>query len=139
VHEYFDAYFVQPWHGKHETQLRHKGMTSYSGQHRPGHWFAWYSDRPSKVTGEADCFHIEGRYQGVASLRKIGVHHPRALLSFDHQANWSKHMRLYLTKAAAHPTVWSDHLQLRSCHGMYSVPQDVAAWKRNPSVGATLC
>jgi hypothetical protein len=95
VHDSFDVHFVQSWHRKHETIIRLNGTTSYSGQRRRGHWFAWYSDRPCKVTGEVECFHIEGRHQGITSLRKIGVQHPRDLLTFDHEAYWSKHMRLY--------------------------------------------
>ena len=56
--------------------------------------FAWYADRRSKVTGEW-CFHIEGRHVGVQAVRRAGVHHPRDLLTFDHEAYWQKWLHLY--------------------------------------------
>jgi hypothetical protein len=95
VKELFDQHFVQPWHGKRETVLFE--ATTYTGQRKVGncHHFVWYADQPSKVTGELDCFHIEGRYQGVDAVRKAGVNHPRDLLTFDFGAYWNKHLTLY--------------------------------------------
>jgi hypothetical protein len=33
-----------------------------------------YDDKPSKVTGEVDCFHLESKVNGVAALRRLGIH-----------------------------------------------------------------
>ena len=93
LHEFYNRHFVQPWHGTRKTVI---GTPTYTdGQQRRGRRFCWYSDRCSKVTGEVDCFHLEGRYQGAAAVRKLGIHHPRDLLDFDHAAYWAKNIQLY--------------------------------------------
>jgi hypothetical protein len=92
-HQHFDTHFVQPWHGKHQTIIG--ANPSYSGQRRRGHWFAWYSDRPCKLTGEFGCFHLEGRYLGAQAVRRLGVHHPQDLLDFGHVAYWTENIHLY--------------------------------------------
>jgi hypothetical protein len=94
-HDWFNFHFVQPRHGKRESVFRVQGTTSYSGQRRRGNHFAWYSDRPSKASGEVDCFHLEGRHQGMEAVDKLGIEHPRDLLNFDHRTYCSKHLRLY--------------------------------------------
>ena len=96
VNQLFDEHFVQPWHGKRDTKISHDTIT-YSGQRKRGSYnhFAWYSDRPAKLTGEWPCFHIEGRYQGANAVRKAGVNHPHDLLMVDFAAYWRKHLRLY--------------------------------------------
>ena len=94
LHDLFDHCFYHPWHGKHETIIWYKGTTTMTGQRRAGHWFIWYSDKPSKITGEVECFHLEARYQGVAALRKIGINRARDLLKVDHTAYWQKHLHL---------------------------------------------
>jgi hypothetical protein len=93
AHDFFNAHFVQPWHGKRHTLSI--GATTYTGQRKHGeyHHFAWYADRPCKLTGEVDCFHIEARYQGRRLLSRLGIEHPRDLLTFDHEAFWARHMR----------------------------------------------
>jgi hypothetical protein len=87
-----DNHFVQPWQGQH-VQVRERGGT-YTKQERAAFKFAWYADRRSKVTGEW-CFHIEGRHIGVQAVRRAGVHHPRDMLTFDHEAYWQTWLRLY--------------------------------------------
>ena len=39
----------------------------------PGLSFQAYDDKPSKVTGEIDCFHLEAKVNGVRALRQLGV------------------------------------------------------------------
>jgi hypothetical protein len=93
LRDLFDAYFVQPWHGKH-VQWREKGG-SYSSGTRARRKFTWYADRESKVTNDVDCFHLEGRHIGVQWVRRAGVAHPRDLLNFDHQGYWTKCLTLF--------------------------------------------
>ena len=95
LHDQFNQHFVQPWHGRSETVFRSHGTTSYSGQPKRKHRFVWYSDLACKITGELECFHLEGRHQGKASVRKAGIHRPRDLLTFDHEAYWAKHLNLF--------------------------------------------
>lgn len=93
LRNFFDTNFVQPWHGKHEI-VRFDNAT-YTGQRRPGHWFTWYCDRPSKCTGDVHCFHLEGRHQGVPAVRNAGIEDPVNLLTFDHIAYWRKNLTLF--------------------------------------------
>jgi hypothetical protein len=94
LHRFFDQHFVQPWHCTQETTHYH--ATTYTGpSHRPGRNFVAYSDRPSKISPESSCCHIEARYQGIVALRKTGIHTVSDWLSFDHRAFWQKHLRLY--------------------------------------------
>jgi hypothetical protein len=93
LRDLFDQHFVQPWHGRH-VQIRLDGG-SYSGQAAAQRKFAWYASHPSKVSGEIDCFHLEGRYRGVQAVRRVGVERPRDLLHFDHVAYWAKHLTLF--------------------------------------------
>jgi hypothetical protein len=93
LHDFFDNHFVQSWHGKKQTILEDNG--TYTGQRRPGRWFAWYSDRHSKHTGEMHCFHIEGRHQGVVAVRNMGIKNPADLLTFDHVKYWNRHLALF--------------------------------------------
>jgi len=88
----FDEHFVQGWHGKQEQYRAEHG--TYTSGRRVGRLFAWYWDRESKATG-THCFHLEARYQGVAAVRRIGIHHPRDLLTFDHEDFWLQYLRLY--------------------------------------------
>jgi hypothetical protein len=92
----FDQHFVQPWHGKRETKIVY-GTTTYTGQRKRGgcNHFVWYPDKHCKLTGEVECFHLEGRYKGARAVRKLGINHPRDLLTFDYTAYWGKHLRLF--------------------------------------------
>jgi len=113
VHDRFVKHFLHLRHGKHELKIRilkpnkdkpqvdwrgyakqstdHANTgTSYSSQRGRGHLFACYSDLPSKVTGEVDCFHLEGRYTGQPALRQLGINRPADLIDFPHEAFWQK-------------------------------------------------
>jgi hypothetical protein len=93
LRDVFDDHFVQPWHGD-QVQWRLNGGSYTSGK-RARRKFAWYADEEAKVTGEVDCFHLEGRHVGVQSVRRAGVEHPRDLLTFDHGAYWAKRLTLF--------------------------------------------
>jgi hypothetical protein len=93
LHELFDCGFVQAWHGKRETRRVENG--TYTGQKKPGHLFVWYSDRASKVAPWKSCLHVEGRHQGMAAVRRIGIQTPADLLTFDHTAYWRRYLNLY--------------------------------------------
>ena len=92
MRDLFDMHFVHPWHGKH-VQVREENG-SYTSQEEAKRNFVWYADEPCKLTGELDCFHLEGRHTGARRVRKLGVYHPRDLLTFDFGAYWLKHLDL---------------------------------------------
>jgi hypothetical protein len=57
---------------------------------------AAYADKPSKVTNEDNCVHIEHRCVGLPTLRN-GIETVRDMLAFDHAAHWRKLLsRLFL-------------------------------------------
>jgi hypothetical protein len=56
----------------------------------PGIFFQAYDDKPSKVTGEIDCFHLEAKVNGVRALRQIGISSISDLFTFDHARFWRK-------------------------------------------------
>jgi len=99
LRDLFDEHFVQPWHGADRVQIRYNGGSQTGARTKPKqsarrHYFEWYCDRPSKLTGE-DCFHLEGRHVGVGAVRSVGIEHPRDLLGFDHDAYWREHLSLF--------------------------------------------
>jgi hypothetical protein len=57
----------------------------------PGSTFQAYDDKPSKVTGEIDCFHLEVKVNGVRALRQLGINTLSDLLAFDHARFWQHH------------------------------------------------
>ena len=96
----FRDHFLQPWH--RPTM----GMKSYAegdstrqppqpGQRRTGHWFQWYIDKPCRITGDPHCFHFEGKHQGIAAVRKLGIHRPADLVGFDFDSYFIRRMKLY--------------------------------------------
>ena len=88
LQRFFDRHHVQGWHN---TETFHHETTTYTGPpHRPGRIFSAYSDHPSKVDAESSCCHVEARYQGIAALRRIGIHAASDWLSFDQLAFWKK-------------------------------------------------
>ena len=92
LRDLFDEHFVQPWHGGHVQSRFESGTLS---RRRGACQYEWYCDRHSKVTGEVDCFHLEGRHFGVEAVRRVGIEHPRDLLTFDHDKYWRKNLKLF--------------------------------------------
>jgi hypothetical protein len=99
--EFFMGHFLQPWHRKsdHVGSYENGGLTTRiapdRGERRTGHWTQMYSDRDSKVVGSSKCFRIEGKYEGVQFVRRIGILRPKDVLGFDFGSYFKKWMRLY--------------------------------------------
>jgi hypothetical protein len=92
LRDLFDNHYVQRWHGKRETRLFiGAGGRTAKGRSR-GITLSWYDDRPSKITGETPCFHLEAQVQGSGAIRRLGINHPRDLLSLDHAALWGRQL-----------------------------------------------
>jgi hypothetical protein len=98
--ELFRHSFLQAWHRlTMRVQAYPQGFTTRDtpepGERRTGHWFQYYSDRLCRLTQEPNCFHFEGKYQGVQFLRRIGLRHPRDLINFDFDDYFARKMMLY--------------------------------------------
>jgi hypothetical protein len=97
--EVFRNGFLQPWHGNREAVSYRHGFTTRKnpakGKPRNGRWFVWYNDHVSKYTGEEDCFRVEGRHQGSAAVRNIGIQRPHDFLTFDFDAYFARHIRFW--------------------------------------------
>jgi hypothetical protein len=100
----FDGHFVVRRHRTMRSKRYPSGRGASSrakpepGERSDGHYFIWYSDKPSKPGGEPFCLHMEARYQGVEAVRRFGIHDPRDLLNlltFDHETFWHRHLTLY--------------------------------------------
>ena len=83
--------FVQRWHGTKQVTIFPNGNFRTGDLGRPGLTFQAYDDKPSKVTGEIDCFHLEGKVNGVRALRQLGINSISDLLTFDHARFWQRH------------------------------------------------
>ncbi len=88
-------FFVKKHH--RDQGIRYCGDTRYTG----GRWehpnlVAIYADKPSKVTGEVLCLHIDWRAYGVKALERIGLKSTADLANLDHEAFWRN--RLLLSK-----------------------------------------
>jgi hypothetical protein len=59
LRDLFDNHFVQRWHGNRETE-RFTGVGGRTGKRsKRAINISWYTDRPSKITGEIPCFQPE--------------------------------------------------------------------------------
>jgi hypothetical protein len=92
-HELFNVGFVQPWHGSKQTVQFDRG--TYRGPRKPGKNYNWYSDKPDRIFREPNCLHLEGRHQGMAAIRRLGIRTCNDLLSFDFSRYWQSNLRLF--------------------------------------------
>ena len=86
----FNASLVQRRHGNKRNMIFIDVANGNTGTRKPGITFCWYTTKPCKITGEVNCFHFEARLCGSRMLRRHGIHHPRDLLTFDHDEFWQE-------------------------------------------------
>ncbi len=87
----FKRCFVQLWNGKNESiEFDNGGMST--GRRWNGKYVTGYISKPSPVTGEIDCLHIEYRICSTRAVRDIGIASIADLLAFDFRAFWQKHL-----------------------------------------------
>jgi hypothetical protein len=95
-HDLFNQFFAQSHHEKYRSNYRVRGTTSYSTKdYVTGHSYRWYAHRPSKISGQPNCFKWEGRHQGERAVGQIGVHNPKDCINFDFEAYRNERLRLY--------------------------------------------
>jgi hypothetical protein len=104
--EFFHEHLVRRWHGSHQ-EIRvyrpqqeqaahdHRGECRYDAGRSAPNKLVVYPEEFSRVTGEADCLHIEWRTTGARATRAIGIESPRDLLRFDYRGFWQKRLLLY--------------------------------------------
>jgi hypothetical protein len=106
--EFTYAHFVQKWHGKQRFRMWDNGNWRSGDlsrvvwrhgkkerQRKIGTVYQAYRDRRCKVTDEDNCFHLEAKVYSSAAIKRLGIHHPKDLLSFNAEAFWEKHFRLF--------------------------------------------
>lgn len=105
LHQYLDRSLWQGNRSKRERIRRHLG-TVYSGSRNARNREVFYSDLPSKVTGEVFCTKLEWRSRSAAAVRQKHVHTFADLIDFGHAAFWKKRLKL------AEPTLDLEKLEL---------------------------
>ena len=103
--DFLHQHLVRPWHRKHQTihvdrgrqQAGDDGLIQwrYDARRSAPNKTVIYKEEETRVTGELDCLHIEGRTKGVRATRAAGINTPGDLLVFNHRAFWQKRPRLY--------------------------------------------
>jgi len=87
------SHWVKRWHGKQQVKAKHD--TQYwagkGGRNVP----VVYSDRPSRVSGEEYCLHLDWRISGKEALCRVGIGSAQDLLSFDLHQFWRTRLLLY--------------------------------------------
>lgn len=93
LQDFVTAHLFQPCHG--DQKYNNFRGTEYSGSRSARNQYVAYSSRPSKITGEVNCTHLEWRIKEVSAVRAHGIHTFKDLVNFDHMAFWEKNLRLY--------------------------------------------
>jgi hypothetical protein len=85
--------FLQRWHGTRQVTIFTEDEDNFRTADRGcrGLSFQAYDTKPSKVTGEVDCFHLEAWINGVRALRQLGISSLSDLLVFDHARFWQRY------------------------------------------------
>jgi hypothetical protein len=90
LHELFSEHWVQRWQRKNRRIIFERNDGLSTGRRSRGSYFTAYSNRPSRITGEAECVHQEIRAHGRAALEKSGINELNDLLSFDFESFWKE-------------------------------------------------
>ncbi len=110
ANDFFDRHFVKRFHRGEAGVRFYKGVTRYTDPRRAASNVVSYADRPSRITGEVDCLHVEYRLRRRA-FQRLGINSVADLLAFDHYAFWQARLRLADLK---YGTVGRRYLQSRS-------------------------
>lgn len=87
---------------QHLVKKRHRGQgirwyegTRYTDRRWAPNGVVVYDDKPSKVTGQTQCLHIEWRIAGVNTLRRLELDTVEKLIELDHRQFWKDRLLLY--------------------------------------------
>ncbi|MBK6005945.1 hypothetical protein JJB11_07540 [Ramlibacter ginsenosidimutans] len=96
IHDYAEARLVQDLTPRREVRCFH-GRTTYfddSVENRAGRCLVIYSHRPSKVSTDQPCCHLELRLSGADELRAAGLRSLEGLLNLDLRAFFRRRLML---------------------------------------------
>lgn len=97
--EAIDKHFVKR---NHATDVIYFRSTRYTGPRwRSKTVIAIYDDKPSKVTGELNCVHIDWRMFGSETLKRAGLGSPRELLELCFHHFWESRLLFFAPDHAA--------------------------------------
>ena len=91
AHEFVINHHVKRWHGDQRVTF-HKGITRYTARRRVPNKLVSYADRPSRITGEIHCVHVEWRLNGARALQRAGIATVAELLKLDHYQFWKERL-----------------------------------------------
>lgn len=87
-----DRHIVKRWHRESQGIRYVKGTRYTAGRHGNSN-LVGYADKPSRITGELYCLHIEYRMR-LRALRRIGISSAKDLLNYDHHQFWTQRLLL---------------------------------------------
>jgi hypothetical protein len=103
--DFFHQHLVRRWHGKRQEIRVFRspprdddpgiGKTRYDAARRAPNLLVLYAEDHSRVTGEANCLHIECRVKGLRATRAAGIESGQDLPEFDHRAFWQRRLLFY--------------------------------------------
>ena len=85
-----DRHIVKRWH-RHSQGIRYVKGTRYTAGRHGNSNLVSYADKPSRITGEVHCLHIEYRMR-LRALQRIGISSAKDLLNYDHHAFWTQRL-----------------------------------------------
>ena len=92
---FIDRHIIKRWH-RDSQGIRYvkRKVTRYTaGRHETANLVS-YADKPSRITGELYCVHIEFRYTRQRTLQRIGISSAKDLLNYDHHRFWKQRLLL---------------------------------------------
>ena len=87
-----DRHIIKRWH-RHSQGIRYVKGTRYTAGRHGNSNLVGYADKPSRITGELYCLHIEYRMR-LRALRRIGISSAKDLLNYDHHQFWTQRLLL---------------------------------------------
>ena len=87
------SHWVKRWHGKQQVKAKHD--TQYWARKGSRNVPVAYSDRPSRLTDEEYCLHLDWRISGKEALQRVGICSAQDLISFDFRQFWQTRLLLY--------------------------------------------
>lgn len=88
---FFEKHAVKRWNRGRD--VIYSKETRYVGRQGGPNVLGNYSDKPSRITGELFCLHVEWRMNGAGAMERANVQLPN-LSDFDFRAFWSKRLLL---------------------------------------------
>ena len=86
-------YLVEKFHRRDSNLV--EGVTLYTRRRDARNKITIYADKPSRMSGELDCVHVEARMAGAGAIGRAGISSVADLPTFDHRAFWQRRLLMY--------------------------------------------